>query len=107
MARKVEQGHKPDKVEQSHRPDTTETGPARLHAPKRSLAVESGTARLQTSLLGRLPPAVESGTARLQPPIFSAPPVGGTRPVTSSRSYAGAGLDRTESGPPRLVQYRR
>jgi hypothetical protein len=95
------------RVEESHKPDTAETGAPRLHAPQRPRAVESGTARLQTSVLGRLPPAVESGTARLQNPVFSRPPVGGMRPVTSTRPHAGAGLDTTESGPPRLVLYRR
>jgi hypothetical protein len=95
------------KVEKSGKADTTETGAARLHAPQRPRAVESGTARLQTSVLGRLPPAVESGTARLQTPVFGRPPVGGTHPVTPTRPHAGAGSDTTESGPPRLVQHRR
>lgn len=75
------------KKEEGDKPDTAETGPSRLHAPQKRLAVESGKSRLQTSVPGHLR-------------------VGGHL-VTSTRPHPGAGLDTTESGPPRIVQYRR
>ena len=100
MARKVD---KPD----VDKHDTSEAGPSRLHAPQRPLPVESGKPRLQTFILGRLPPAVEFEKSRLHPPVFSRPPLGGMRPATSTRPHADAGSDTTESGPARLGPHRR
>jgi hypothetical protein len=69
--------------------DTTEAGPSRLYAPSKRHTVESGPSRLKTSS------------------AFGFQPPGGVRTVASTRSHIGAGVDTTESGPPRLVQFRR
>ena len=68
--------------------DTAEAGPSRLYASGKPHSVESGPSRLQTSAVSRQP-------AR------------GVRTVTSTRPHIGVGVDATEAGPPRLVQYRR
>jgi hypothetical protein len=67
--------------------DTTEKGPARLHASGKPHEVESGSSRLHAST-GAHPSA-----HRLSP-------------VASIHALQGAGLNRTEAGPPRIERYR-
>jgi len=96
--------------------DRTESGPSRLHAPSEPQAVESGKSRLHAP---KHPAAVESGISRLKTSAFApkgprigvgameAGPPRSMRPVPSTQPRVGGGVDTTEAGPPRLVQYRR
>jgi hypothetical protein len=82
--------------------DTTESGPSRLYAPSAPHPVESGKSRLYAP---KTSPGVESGKSRLQTSAFPHQPAGGKRPVAAT--HPSVGVDTTEAGPPRLVQFRR
>jgi hypothetical protein len=82
--------------------DTRESGRSRLYAPSGPHAVESGKSRLYAP---KTPPAIESGKSRMQTSAFPHQLTGGVRPAAPT--HPSVGVDTTEAGPARLVQYRR